>query len=144
MALDRDVLAARLAALEQYLTVLESFTALEPESYISDPRNYGAAERFLQLAIECVFDVGTHVIADLGLDRPSRYADILPALARARVIQEETASRLETLAGFRNILVHDYVGLDRKLVYEFLRTKLRHLRGFGRDVAQFLIGYAGA
>jgi uncharacterized protein YutE (UPF0331/DUF86 family) len=130
--------------LEQYLTVLESFTALELESYISDPRNYGAAERFLQLAIECVFDVGTHVIAGLGLDRPSRYAEILPALFRAGVIQEQTASRLDSLAGFRNILVHDYVRLDRKLVYEFLRTKLHNLRGFGRDVAQFLTAHAGS
>lgn len=143
MGLDRSVLSARLAALEQYLGILDRFASLDFESYRSDPRNYGAVERFLHLAIECIFDVGAHIAAGLGLERPSRYAEILPLLVRAGVIAAETASRLDNLGGFRNILVHDYVRLDRKLVYDFLRTRLGDLRRFAQDVAEFLESGAG-
>ncbi|MCS6952496.1 MAG: DUF86 domain-containing protein [Bryobacteraceae bacterium] len=144
MALDKGVIAARLAALEQYLRLLDELGSLDFNSYVSDPRNYGAAERFLHLAIECIFDVGAHIIASLGLERPNRYADILPCLARAGVIGEGTASRLDSLAGFRNVLVHDYVRLDRNRVYEFARNRLDELRGFAREVAEFLGRYADA
>jgi uncharacterized protein YutE (UPF0331/DUF86 family) len=49
-----------------------------------------------------------------------------------------TAEALESIAGFRNILVHDYLRLDRELVHQFLRTRLDALRRFAADIADFL------
>ncbi|MPZ17676.1 MAG: DUF86 domain-containing protein [Luteitalea sp.] len=77
-------MATRLSVLEENLRILAPFGALDLPAFIADPRNYGAAERFLHLAIEAVFDIGTHCIAALGLPRPSTYADIIPALAEAQ------------------------------------------------------------
>lgn len=138
MALDRQVVGARLAALEEHLRLLVEFGRLDLAAFIGDPRNYGSAERFLQLAIESVFDIGTHCIAALGLPRPDRYAQILPTLAEAGIIRRETARELFNLAGFRNLLVHDYTNVDRERVYAFLNSKLDGFRRFAADVAAFL------
>jgi uncharacterized protein YutE (UPF0331/DUF86 family) len=70
LAVDREVVAARLAVLEENLRLLEGFADLDLADYLADPRNYGSAERFLQLAIEAVFDIGTHCISALALPRP--------------------------------------------------------------------------
>jgi uncharacterized protein YutE (UPF0331/DUF86 family) len=138
LALDEQVLAARLSALEEYLRLLGDIARTDLASFLNDPRTYGSAERFLQLAIEAVFDVGTHLIAGLGLPRPSRYADILPTLADAGVIRRETAAELASTAGFRNVLVHDYTRIDRSRVHGFITSRLEAFRHFAFDVATFL------
>ncbi len=34
------------------------------EEFLGDPEHYGSAERFLQLAIEAITDMGNHVVAE--------------------------------------------------------------------------------
>lgn len=135
MAVDREVLGTRLSVLEENLRLLDQFAQLDLPIYLSEPRNYGAAERFLQLSIEAVFDIGTHLISALALARPLAYGEILPTLAQAGVISPETLDELANLAGFRNLLVHEYVRLDRSRVHAFLKTHLTGLHRFAADIA---------
>lgn len=141
MTADREVLASCLAALNEYLAILQPFTAIDVETFTADPRTYGSAERFLQLAIAAVFDMGTHCLAALGLRRPSTYAEILPALAEAGVIRHETAQGLASIAGFRNLLVHDYTRIDRVRVHRFISTRLGSIQAFAADMAAYLAGH---
>jgi uncharacterized protein YutE (UPF0331/DUF86 family) len=138
LARDEQVIAARLSALEENLNPLARFSALDVSAFTSDPRNYGAAERFLHLAMDAVFDIGTHCLAARGLRRPSTYGDILPALADAEIIHPETAEALRNMAGFRNLLVPDYIRIDHARVHLFLRTRLDGLRQFAADIATFV------
>jgi uncharacterized protein YutE (UPF0331/DUF86 family) len=138
LAVDREVVATRLAVLEENLRLLEPFVHLDLATYLADPRNYGSAERFLQLAIEAVFDIGTHCISALALPRPLAYGDVLPTLAKAGVISQETQAELTNLSGFRNILVHEYVRLDRARVHAFLTSRLDGLRRFAAEIAHLL------
>jgi uncharacterized protein YutE (UPF0331/DUF86 family) len=135
LAVDREVVGARLSVLEENLRLLDQFAQLDLATYLADPRNYGAAERFLQLSIEAIFDIGTHLISALALPRPLVYGEILPALAQAGVISQETLDELANLAGFRNLLVHEYVRLDRTRVHAFLTTHLTGLHRFAADIA---------
>ena len=138
MAVDREVVAGRLAILEENLRLLEPFASLDLDTYLADPRNYGSAERFLQLAIEAVFDIGTHCISALALPRPLAYGDILPTLAQAGIISQETKAELTNLSGFRNVLVHDYARLDRSRVHTVLITRLDGLRRFAAEIARLV------
>jgi uncharacterized protein YutE (UPF0331/DUF86 family) len=138
LGLDPEVVSSRLARLDEYLQLLEQLGRVDAKEFAADPRTYGAAERFLHLAIECVFDIGTHCIAALGLKRPDHYAEILPTLAAGGVLSPTTEAALDNLAGFRNRLVHDYFRLDHVRIHAFIRTRLDGFRLFARDVAQWL------
>jgi uncharacterized protein YutE (UPF0331/DUF86 family) len=144
LGIDREVISSRLGRLDEYLRILEKLAQVDESAFLADPRNYGSAERFLHLAIECVFDIGTHCIAALGLQRPEQYSDILPTLADASVVSRTTEAALESLAGFRNRLVHDYFRLEHTRVHLFIRTRLDGFRLFARDVAQWLDSSPGA
>ncbi len=61
---DRELLKRRLDRLEEYLSILERLRSYSYEEFISNPERYGSAERFLQLSIELLNDLGNHVIAD--------------------------------------------------------------------------------
>jgi len=136
LGFDPRVVSDRLAVLEENLRLLLPFAELDLTTYLGDPRNYGAAERFLQLAIEAVFDIGTHCISTLKLPKPLTYGDILPSLAQAGLISHDTRAELEGLAGFRNLLVHEYIRLDRARIHAFLATHLGGLRRFAADIAR--------
>jgi uncharacterized protein YutE (UPF0331/DUF86 family) len=136
LAPDPKVIAAKLATIHEALTFLGEMAALDYETFVADRRNYRAAERYLHLACEAIFEIGTHTIASEGLSRPERYSDVLPILQQSGVVTADTARRLQDLAGFRNLLVHEYGRVDHRRVHDFIRTRLDDLRGFAADVAR--------
>lgn len=135
---NKNVLATRLERLREYLDILESIQAIEEDRFVKDPFVYGTAERNLHLAIECLLDIGNHVISDRGYPKPESYADIFRLLAEKEVIPQSLYEELAGMAGFRNVLVHDYLRLDRKKIYQVLCQKLPFLREMGAIFSEML------
>jgi uncharacterized protein YutE (UPF0331/DUF86 family) len=54
------------------------------------------------------------------------------------VIGPELEGRLRGLAGFRNLLVHDYARVDPGRVREMLQTRLPDLEAFAAAVEEWL------
>ena len=55
-----EVIRKRLNKLDEYLGILRGLQKYGFEEFISDPEHYGSTERFLQLGIEAVTDMGNH------------------------------------------------------------------------------------
>lgn len=106
--------------------------------FLDDPLVHGAAERYLQLAIECALDIGNHIIADRNLRKPGTYAEIFEVLAENKVISRKLLGELEGMAAFRNILVHDYVRLDRERVYQLIQARLNCIEQLAKAYAKLL------
>lgn len=133
-----DVIRKRLEKLDEYLDILRRLQRYSYDEFVDNPERYGSAERFLQLAIESLNDLGNHVVAESGLGTVDWYSDIPHRLHEAGLIdasQEETWIRM---IGFRNILVHDYLKIDRTIVFRVLQENLGDLEGFKQIFVQFL------
>ncbi len=124
-----EVIRKRLAKLDEYLSILRQLRATPREEFLRNPEKYGSAERFLQLAIEAVNDMGGHVVADMNLGTVEWARDIPERLFQAGYIDASLRDRWLRMIGFRNILVHDYLDVDRARVYEVLQ---HHLEDFER------------
>ncbi len=135
---DRELVADRLARLEEFLKLLEPLARMDRETFCQDPYRYGSAERFLQLGIEAALDIGHHLVARLGLGRPQSYAEIFQMLERGGILDPETARAMGQLARFRNRLVHLYWEVDRAQVHALLPDAIRDLREFMKAIAGFL------
>lgn len=135
---NKNVLAARLERLRDYLNNLEKIKMFDCERFVEDPFIHGTAERNLQLAIECLLDIGNHIIADRGYAKPSNYAEIFLILRDNQVIPKNLYENLVGMAAFRNVLVHDYLRLDRKRVYEAVKEKTCYLAELGNVFANLL------
>lgn len=123
-----EILRKRINKLEEYLRILGRICRYSYEEFIEEPERYGSAERFLQLAIEAINDLGNHIIADLELGEVSWQSDIPRVLAEHGYLSEELEKRWIQMIGFRNILVHEYLNIDRKLVYEVMKNSLGDFR----------------
>lgn len=130
----------KLSRLKEYLRFLRELKAASKEAFMADFRSRGAAERYLQLAIESVIDIGSEIISFLQLGKPERYRDIPPMLAQAGVIPPELSEKITKMIGFRNLLVHDYAAVDMSLEYEFLQTRLSDFEAYMAHIAEWLKG----
>jgi uncharacterized protein YutE (UPF0331/DUF86 family) len=83
------VICRRLAKLEQYLRILGKLQLYDFETFIEDPEHDGSAERFVQLAIEALLDLGNRVIAELALGTVESCRDIPIILAEHRYVDDE-------------------------------------------------------
>jgi uncharacterized protein YutE (UPF0331/DUF86 family) len=135
---NKAVLGARLERLREYIEILESIQQYDVARFVQDPFVHGTAERNLHLAIECLLDIGNHVIADRGYPKPESYADIFRILAEKEVIPGALFEDLAGMAAFRNVLVHDYLRLDREKVYHILIEKLPSLKKMGSLFSEML------
>lgn len=134
----RDLILAKLDRLRLYLKYLRELRKSSLEDFLGDFRICGATERYLQVAIESVIDVGNEIISSLELGRPERYRDIPYILSAANILPKDFAENLVSMIGFRNLLVHDYASVNLNLVYEFLQTRLTDFETFIRYIVEWL------
>src|SRR5438034_11069335 len=92
--------------------------------FVSDPLVYGNAERYLQLAIQAVLDVSNHIVSDMNLNLPADSQELFELLAKHKVLSVRLSRKLAPMAGFRNLLVHEYLEIDRHRVYRILKGEL--------------------
>ncbi len=138
MMVRREVIRKRLQRLETYLQVLDALAAYSEQEFLASPERYGSAERFLQLAIEATIDIGNHLVADLRLGQVEAARDVPCLLAEAGKIPPQLRETWIRMIGFRNILVHDYLDIDRHIVYDVLQHHLTDLRLLMQTFAAFL------
>ena len=135
---DAAVLRRRIDALLQYLGRLEGFRQVERDAFVAEPDTHQLAERYLHLAIEAALDIANHVIADRGYEAPETYRDAFAILAKHGFLPSDLAQRLQSWAGFRNILVHAYLDVDHGLAWDAIRDDLGDLRALAAKAAALL------
>ena len=136
---DRFVVTARITKIREYVALLRKIRGLADERrFVSDPLIYGNAERFLQLAIQAVLDISHHIVADRSLPLPADSKSLFDLLARQKVVSKGLSVKLAAMAGLRNILVHEYLEIDRRRIYRALTTELRDFETFVRAVTRLL------
>jgi len=128
----------QLHMLDKYLDILKQLSRLNLAEFNGDPRNYGSAERFLQLAIETTLNIGNHIISTHGFEAPQDYSDIFLILGKHNVLPDTFAGELTNMARFRNRLVHIYWDLDTSRVHNIIQTKLGDFEDFKRYIMRFL------
>lgn len=133
-----EIIRKRLNKLDENLVILKNSQGYSFEEFISNPEHYGSVERFLHLAIESVTDIGNHLVAELNLGTVEWYSDIPKLLADKEYLSQELADKWIRMIGFRNTLVHEYVDIDRAIVYDVLQNNLSDLEQLKKVFAQFL------
>ena len=138
MGIDRETIERRLRKLEENLTLLKGLKGIGLAEFLDDPKTRLYAAHLLQTAIQCVIDIGSHLISGLNLGRVERYSDIPEVLADAGIISATLSQKLKKMIGLRNILVHEYLEVDYVALHRFIQTELRDFEEFAAAVASFL------
>lgn len=118
---------AKLAVLAETIERLRALPQASFEEFLADDRTVDAALRRLQVAIQILIDVGSHVVSHLGLGAPETSKDLLERLERAGRIPEGSATRFGRAFAFRDRIVHLCDRVDDRFVYEIVTRRMDDL-----------------
>lgn len=137
--IDAEVITRRILVLSETLQHLRArLPQLTAEQLAAEPLLQAAVERWLQVAVESCIDIAYHVAAARGWPPPEGARAAFEELAVHRVITPALATRLGRAAGMRNILVHDYIRVDRGILAAAVHNALSDLAQFGAVVGELL------
>lgn len=135
---DKKRLSKYISDLEEYIKKLEILKKEEKNKVLEDWKVQAQVERCLQVAIECLLNIGEMIINECKFRKPENYKDIIRVLRENKVIPKELRIALEDMAGFRNILVHDYLYLNYNKIYQHLRKEPRIIKKFIEAIKKFV------
>ncbi|RKY67002.1 MAG: DUF86 domain-containing protein [Candidatus Latescibacterota bacterium] len=131
-------LIGRFARLERALQKLDRLgSERSVEEYLKDDDLQDIVERNFQVAIEALIDLANHLVSVRAYRKPESNVDVFSVLEEEGVIDADLAGRMADWVRFRNILIHDYVMVDQRKVYRFLR-ELDDLRTMACILARHL------
>lgn len=111
----------RVRVLRLLRSASDSLAALDVEGGADDVRQADpiwlpGVKYLLLSAIEATMDVAQHLCASQGWGPPADNGDAMRLLGRHGVLTEDLAVQMRQAVGFRNVLVHEYVGVDDNIV----------------------------
>ena len=124
--------------LNERLARLEPLKENSREEFNRDPYLRDATERNLEISAQCCIDICHRIGLMENARSPKDYYGSILMMGELGVLPTELAQRLAPLAGFRNILVHEYLGVDWDHVYSHLNN-LDDLIQFADAVRLWLI-----
>jgi len=117
---------------------MQPWRALPYEEWIASTEKVWAVEHGLQTSIQIVLDIGNHLLADLGENNVEDYSAVIVRLGTAGILPIEFSEKIRPMAGFRNLLVHEYAEVDLKEVHRILRDSLGDFENFGKHIEAYL------
>lgn len=97
-----------------------------------------AVERYLQISLERMLDIGEIIISMEKIKRPQSYKEIFRSLGENGILPEAFARKIEPAAGFRNVLVHMYAKVEMDKLHENLQNGVEDMESFIEYIALFL------
>lgn len=136
--MDRVLIRRRLADLQRNLQTMQPWRLVPHQEWVASHEKVWAVEHGLQTSIQIVLDVGNHLLADLGENNVEDYSSVIVRLGTTGILPIEFADKIRPMAGFRNLLVHEYAEVDLKEVYRMLRDHLGDFEDFGKHIEAYL------
>ena len=137
MVVDRQIIGKLLNSLREELGKLDAME-FTYEELINEVDIQDIVDRRLQIAIESCIDTATHLASGLNLPGQNTSADVFRLLAQEKIINENLAEKMTKACGLRNILVHQYLKIDYKIIHQSSHEGLDGLREFAKTVVDFL------
>ena len=138
--IDTKLIRKKLGELENNILTLERLKNYSLRELQDNREKTWSVEHGLQLTIQIVIDTGNHILAASGEQEIEDYVDVIDKLGERDVIPAEFAEAIRGMAGFRNILIHEYATVDLKKVYYVLQNQLDDFRKFAQYIDLYLMG----
>lgn len=124
------VILRKAATIQRCVARAREELAKDPPTFVTDFTRQDAAILNIQRACQSALDLATAVIRRRRIGIPASARDYFQALVQAGMIDQALAANLQKMAGFRNIVVHDYQTIEPARIVGIIETQLDDLLRF--------------
>lgn len=132
---DQDILLAKIASIRKCLDRIRNVTGGVPES-LDHQDTQDIFVLNLQRAVQAAIDLAAHLVADLKLGLPETLKENFALLETSQILDAALSARLQAMAGFRNIAVHNYQQLNVAILKSILAHRISDLEHFVQAVSE--------
>ena len=136
--IDKEIINKHLLEIEKIVKNLNKYTKIPLDELESDIDKTWIIEHGLQLAIQNLIDIGGHILAAIGENDINDNTDIIIKLGKLNIIPQKFAAEIKGMAGFRNILVHEYIDVDIREIYKVLTKNLKDFISFEKYIKDYM------
>jgi uncharacterized protein YutE (UPF0331/DUF86 family) len=126
--------------MEEALANLGRYRNLSFEEFRKDLSFVWIAEKGLEILIQNLLDIGAHVLASEIKNDWDDYGEIILKLGQHGIIPVDFSERIQGMAGLRNILIHEYLRVDAKKLYDHMKNRLGDFTEFMSYIQKSLQG----
>jgi uncharacterized protein YutE (UPF0331/DUF86 family) len=134
-----SVLTKKVEEIEKHLNRIRRFASLSYEDFLEDSVAQDVVEYNLFQIVNHLIDVLQHTVVDEGYGFPETAYECAQILLEKEILSPKDLEIFKQMVGVRNVVGHDYMGLDKQIVYNILtqgETDIRTL--LSRIVSKFL------
>lgn len=135
---DKALILRKIDDLDLYQRQIQEFSGITVQEYREDWKTQRIVERTLQMMIETCVDIANHIVSDRGMRTPTSYSDTFKVLFENGIIDRDLFDIMEKMAKFRNVVVHQYEGVDAEIVAIILKEHLADFERFREGVLAYL------
>ena len=125
--------------LNERLARLEPLKDKSRADFDEDPYLRDIVERNLEVTAQCCIDICHRIISLKRARKPNDYYDAILRMSELGVLDPDFARSFAPIAGFRNILVHEYLGINWDEVFDNLQ-RLDALVEFAESIRLWIRG----
>lgn len=92
----------------------------------------------IERACQATLDMGNRMLKIKNLGLPQSNRDTFVKLEKSKIISTELSKKMQAMAGFRNLAVHDYSTLNIEVVVNIVKNNLQDLTEFSEAILQNL------
>lgn len=126
--MDTALLYKKLAFIETCVRELRELG--RPEAIEIDVKERRFIEHTLQVCIQAIQDIASHIVSDQRLGEPNDNRGLLTPLVGAGWLAEDLMAPLGNAIAFRNVLVHGYTSVDPTIVRNVIDEHLVDIEAF--------------
>ena len=135
--IDKDVVLGKVRNIQNCQRRMDELTRRNPETLM----NFDIQDAFMMNLIRCMqaaIDLAAHVISSEELGIPNDLAENFRILGIAKIIDQDLALKLEHMAGFRNIAIHEYTAVDIAILKVVHNDHLKDFEDFYRAILKYV------
>ncbi len=134
---NRDVVVAKIANIQRSLDRLKEKQGIDLNGFSKNRDIQDIVLLNLQSAIQGCIDIASHIISDNNWGVPGSLAGLFDILSERKVINDNIKDIMRSMVGFRNLIVHEYAGLDMNKVYTLFTSRLSDFNLFLKEISVY-------
>ena len=134
---DKDIISVKILHVNECLGRLQEKKNIKKELFLRNKDAQDIVLHNLQTAIQGCIDIASHIISDEQWQIPGNVTGLFDVLKERKVINAKTSEILRKMAGFRNIIVHEYEDIDFEKVYDIFKNCMPDFKSYLKQIILF-------
>ncbi|HEY8272360.1 MAG TPA: DUF86 domain-containing protein [Pseudobdellovibrionaceae bacterium] len=136
--MSKDVILNKVENIKNCIERIESKKPFSPQELKANFDLQDIISVNLQRAIQSSVDLANHICSENNLGVPKDMAGVFEILVTKNILSEKLGNELIKSVGLRNVLVHEYDGIDWGIVFIVTENRLQTFRDFCGAIVQLI------